>query len=477
MTAATTTRVDSPRLKADPGSFRDPAGGVILDGDERVFRYFTSDAAPQFDALMQSGLLDTLSSSGAAVETRTVAADDEAAVRQVVPDAKLVVEHTRIPFVSYAYEWPFEMLRAAAISHLETMTTALGRGFILKDSTPFNIQFTGTRPTLIDVASLEPHREGAPWAGYSQFCRIFLNPLLLQSITGIPFQNWLRGSLDGIDPSDLSRLLPLRHKLRPSVFTHVVLQAWLNRRLSKETPTDSEAITREIPTSAIRRMAEGLLGNIQRLSRRKDSQWSWAEYEGQLPYAPEALEAKERFVERAVSLAAPKTLWDLGCNTGRFTLLAAKHAKYVVAIDGEEAAVGSLYERCRDSNSNILPLTMDLMNPSCDLGWNQEERSGLRARGPADFTLALALVHHLRISGNVPLDRIAAWLSDVSMAGVVEFVPKADPMVQSLLRTRPDVYSDYTQGGFQQALERYFEISEVHHLPDSERVLYRYLRR
>jgi ribosomal protein L11 methylase PrmA len=477
MTSATSTRVDSPRLKPDPGSFRDPAGGVILDGDERVFRYLTSDAAPQFDALMQSDLLDTLSSSGAAVETRKATAADEAAVRQIVPDAELVVEHARIPFISYVYEWPFEMLQAAAISHLETMTAALDRGFMLKDSTPFNIQFTGTRPTLIDVASLEPHREGAPWAGYSQFCRTFLNPLLFQSITGIPFQNWLRGSLDGIDPSDLSRILPLRHKLRPSVFTHVVLQAWLNRRLSKQTPTEAEAITREIPTSAILRMAEGLLGNVKRVRRRKDSQWSWAEYEGRLPYTPEALEAKERFVERSISLAEPKTVWDLGCNTGRFTLLAAKHADYVVAIDGEDAAVGSLYGRCRNSHPNILPLTIDLMNPSSDLGWNQEERPGLRARGPADFTLALALVHHLRISGNVPLDRIVAWLGDVSMAGVVEFVPKADPMVQALLGTRPDVYADYTQGGFERALDRHFSIQESFGLPDSERVLYRYLRR
>lgn len=463
-------------LTVDGGSFRDPAGGVVLGG-ERVFRFFRGDAAQEFETLMRSGLLEKLEAAGAVVETRLATEADESAVRQIVPDALLIVEHPRVPFVSYAHEWPFEMLKAAAISHLDTMKEGLRSGWMLKDATPFNIQFNGPNPTLIDIASFEPHKEGAAWAGYTQFTRNFLNPLLFQSVRGVPFQRWLRSSLDGIDASELSRLLPLRHKIRPSVFMHVVLQAWLNRRLTPA-PSDSKQVSQQkIPTDAILRMADGLRGNIERMQRRKDTRWSWSDYEKALPYTPEALAAKERFIEEAVADAEPDVLWDLGCNTGRFTLLAAKHARYAVALDFEEAAIGSLYERVRGSHANILPLVMDLTNPTPDYGWNQEERKGLRARGPADFAMALALVHHLRIGGNVPLSRIADWLADISKGGVVEFVPKSDPMVKTLLRTRPDVYADYTRETFERELERHFNLLEVAQLPDSERVLYRYAAR
>lgn len=476
-TAPARARPSRPPLTIDGGSFRDPSGGVVLDGRERVFRFFRDKAAAEFGTLMQSGLLEKLESSGAVVGTRIADEADEAAVRRVVPDARLVVEHPRIPFISYACEWSFEMLKAAALSHLDSMSEGLRRGFMLKDATPFNIQFSGPKPVLIDVASFERHEDGAAWAGYTQFCRNFLNPLLLQSVRGMPFQGWLRSSLDGIDPAELSRLLPFRHKMRPSVFTHVVLQAWLNRRLTPQPGESSPGARRKIPTDAILRMADGLRGNIERMQRRKDDRWNWADYEKALPYTAEALATKELFIEESVAAAAPEVLWDLGCNTGRFTLLAAKSAKYVVAFDFEEAAVGSLYERVRDSHANVLPLVMDLTNPTPDHGWNQEERKGLRARGPADFAMALALVHHLRISGNVPVSRIAGWLAGISKAGVVEFVPKSDAMVQTLLRTRPDVYGDYTRESFEAELECHFDITETAELPGSERILYRYAAR
>lgn len=462
-------------LRADPGSFRDPSGGVVLNGTDTVYRYFTSDAADDFVSLMESGLLESLAAGGSAVATRKAGDAEAKAVRKVVPKASLVVEHPRIPFVSYAYEWPFEMLQAAALSHLDTMREGLGHGFMLKDATPFNIQFAGANPLLIDVASFEAHEDGAAWAGYTQFCRTFLNPLLFQSITGVPFQPWLRASLDGIDPAMLSRLLPLRHKLRPSIFMHVVLQAWLNRKLSAKPSDTTNVSKRRIPRDAILNMAEGLRGHIARMRRRKDTRWSWADYERALPYTAEALAAKEQFVEQAVAAVSPKVLWDLGANTGRFTLIAARHSENVVAFDMEEAAVGALYERVREEKrENILPLVMDLSNASPDQGWAQEERRGLLGRGPADFAMSLALVHHLRISGNVPVARIAEWLAAASNAGIVEFVPKADAMVRTLLRTRPDVYDDYTQQTFEHELERHFEIVEVAHLPGSQRVLYRY---
>ncbi|HKZ51442.1 MAG TPA: class I SAM-dependent methyltransferase [Dehalococcoidia bacterium] len=464
-------------VRVDPGSFRDPAGGVLLY-NERVYRYFTRQAAADFTALLETGLLDSLARSGAAVETKPLAAEEAPELYLSAPDVALVVEHPRVPFISYVYEWPFEMLKAAALRHLETMRIALQQGFILKDATPYNIQFIGPSPLLIDVASFERYQEGAPWTGYTQFCRTFLNPLLLQALTGVPFQGWMRSSLEGIEAAHLSPLLSMRRKLRKDVLIDVVLQAWLNRRFSSRGDKVQAVARRPIPRAVVLGLINRLDRAVARLRRPGKSRSPWVHYQDQCPsYEPEALQHKERFVEAALARARPRMVWDLGCNLGWYSIIAARYADYVVAMDGDEAAVGALYERIRDGHANILPLVIDLLNPSPDQGWAHVERRSLAARGPADFVLCLALVHHLAISGNVPLKRIAEWLSTIAEAGVVEFVPKSDPMVQLLLRTRQDVYAEYTQAAFEDALREHFRIAEATPLPNSERVLYALARK
>ncbi|MEX1193465.1 MAG: hypothetical protein WD904_11410 [Dehalococcoidia bacterium] len=472
--AIATRSPQSVRLFRDSGSFRDPSGGVLLSGD-RVLRFFRPGAEGDFRKALASGALASLEDRGLVVGSRVLdrAANPElyaSAVQATGADVALLVEHPRIPFISYPYGWPFEMLRAAAIAQLDVIEAALNKGFAVKDATAYNMQFIGSRPVFIDVASLEPYEQGGQWAGYAQFCRGFLNPLLLQSLRGVPFQPWLRHSLDGIDPAQLSRLLGLKNKLRPGVFVHVVLQAWLNRRFAGGETL--KAAARSVSLASTLGLVRGLRKVVERLKRR-GGKTTWVDYEANLPYAAAALAAKERFVEQSVAAERPAVLWDLGCNQGLFSMIAARHAGYVVAMDFDEAAVGGLYEKLHGSE-NVLPLVVDLMNPEPDQGWAQDERRGLAARGPADFALALALVHHLRISGNVPLHRIAQWLSTVTRAGVIEFVPKADPMVQRLLSTRRDVYPDYTQDAFEAALNECFNIEERHQLPESQRVLYRF---
>ena len=464
-------------VQADRGSFRDPASGVLLDNN-RVFRFFTTGHVADFEALVESGLLDSLVDSGAMVETKPLDIEEAPEAYRAVAGVGLVVEHSRIPFISYVYEWPFEMLRAAAIRSLEILQLALEKDLILKDATPYNVQFVGTNPVLIDVGSFERYQEGTPWIGYTQFCRTFLNPLLLQSITGIPFQMWMRSSLEGIDPVHLNSLLPLRHKLRKNVFIDVVLQAWLSRRYSSRSSSKAPSLqARPIPKGVITGLVNRLQKSVAGLKRRGKADSPWLNYEDQCHYEPEALQNKDRFVEAALAGARPEVVWDLGCNVGRYSIMAARHASYVVAMDGDEVAVGALYERVRGQHPNVLPLTVDLMNPSPSQGWAQEERRGLGERGPAQFALCLALVHHLAISSNVPLGRIVEWLSTIAEAGVVEFVPKSDPMVQALLRTRQDVYGGYTQAAFEEALREHFRIADVARLPKSERVLYMFSRK
>jgi hypothetical protein len=462
--------VDARTIGRHPGSFRDPASGVLLGDDGRVYRYFSSDLASQFSALNDTGLLPALVDRGSVLESTPLSIDDAPDLYRVANDVGLVVEHPRIPFVSYPYEWPLEMMKATALLHLDLMSEALERGFTLKDATPYNVQFRGPNPVLIDIGSFERYEEGAPWIGYSQFCRLFLNPLLLQAYTGVPYQPWLRGSPEGIEPAVLSPLLPLRRKLNPGVFMDVVLQAWLSRRL-KAGDDKPPPKPRPIPKAVITGLVNRLRKSIGRLKRRGGSS-TWLDYEAKLPYGVEALAKKDRLVEEALERARPGVVWDLGCNTGKYSMMAARHAGYVVAMDYDEASVGALFERAKGEFANLLPLTMDFLNPSPSQGWAQTERQGLHDRGPADFALCLALVHHLAIGGNVPLPRIVDWLAGIARAGVVEFVPKSDPMVQTLLRTRADVFGDYSLEAFEEALLERFEIETKAGLPGSERVLY-----
>ena len=194
----------------DPGSFRDPAGGEHPTGD-RVLRYLNSRGAADFAEFSNSGLFDALVGDGSLIPTRQIGSSEIPRIEDV--DAVTVLEHERIPFISYAYEWPLESLQSAALQYLSTLRTSLDHGFILKDATTFNTQFRGDRPTMIDVSSFERYQPGQPWAGYSQFCRMFLNPLWLQSAAGIPYQQSLRSSIEGITPAELSKVLPFRKKL------------------------------------------------------------------------------------------------------------------------------------------------------------------------------------------------------------------------------------------------------------------------
>ena len=287
----------------DSGSFRDPTSRVFTVG-EHVYRYFDPSGAQDYNAFADSGLLETLVERGIVVPTQCVSSDDFSELNDAMPKASMIVEHQRIPFLSYAYEWPYDMLKAAALLHLELMNSILPSDFILKDATPYNVQFMGSEPKFIDVGSFEPYQEGTPWNAYAQFCRMFLNPLLLQSLTGVAYQGLLRSSLDGIDPNDLSRLLSLRRKLRKAVFVHVVLQAWLSRKFASPSAANQFTTHQRIQKKSIAKLISSLIREISRLKPRGvDS--PWVKYDETNTYDAVTSELKKAFVERVLSAAKP----------------------------------------------------------------------------------------------------------------------------------------------------------------------------
>jgi hypothetical protein len=388
------------------------------------------------------------------------------ATEEVAPG---LLRHERVPFVSYPYEWPFEMLRDAALLELGLLDEALGDGFVLKDGTPYNVQWRGSSPVFVDVGSFERLREGEPWAGYRQFCTLFLYPLLLQAYRGLPPQPWLRGSLEGIEPRQARALLRGRDLFRRGVLTHVVLHDRLEARHADR----ARDVRAELKRAGFRK--ELIQANVRRLRRLverlepKRGRSAWAGYRELAPYSAADAERKERFVREAGSATLA---WDLGCNDGRFSR--ALEAETVVALDGDERVAGELFSALRSENSRtILPLVVDLADPSPGLGWRGLERRRLEERGRPDLVLCLALVHHLAIGRNVPLEELVAWLQGLGAHLVVEFADRDDPMVQRLLAAkRAETHEGYGRKTFERVLQEYFEVERAEELESGTRTLY-----
>jgi hypothetical protein len=388
------------------------------------------------------------------------------ATEEVAPG---LLRHERVPFVSYPYEWPFEMLREGALLQLALLDEALAEGFVLKDGTPYNVQWRGSQPVFVDVGSFERLREGEPWAGYRQFCMLFLYPLLLQAYRGLPPQPWLRGSLEGIEPAQARALLRGSDLLRRGVLTHVVL----HHRLEAKHADRQRDVRSELKKAGFRK--ELIQANARRLRRLverlepKRGRSAWAGYRDLAPYSSEDVERKDRFVREA----GPASLaWDLGCNDGRFSRLI--EADTVVAVDGDERVAGELYSALhREGSHTILPLVVDLADPSPGLGWRGVERRRLEERGLPDLVLCLALVHHLAIGRNVPFEELVGWLRSFGARLVIEFAGRDDPMVERLLTAkREETHEGYGREAFERAFGEAFELERREELGSGTRTLY-----
>lgn len=451
-------------------SFRDPSG-FLFERDGTLYRQVNERYRPDYDRLVESGLYHALVDEGALIP------HTEVDTAPLAPDiAYKILEPERVPFVSYPYEWSFGQLRDAAALTLRIERTALAHGLTLKDASAYNVQFKDGRPVFIDTLSFERHEEGRPWIAYRQFCQHFLAPLALMAHRDVRLGALLRVHLDGI-PLDLaSRLLPARTRLRPALLAHLHLHARNQRRYADR---PAAARGRRMSQRARLGLIDHLLSATQklRLPEVRD-RGTWSDYDATQSYADEALRHKTEIVSSFLQRIAPNDVWDLGANVGTVSRVAAEAGARVVAFDVDPIAVERHYRRCReDEETRVLPLWLDLSNPSPALGWAHRERDSLFDRGPADAVLALALVHHLAIGHNVPLDRLAKAFSAMGRSLVVEFVPKSDPQTQRLLAAREDVFEGYTQSEFERAFRERFTIEEATSLRGSERVLYRMSRR
>ncbi|HMU25973.1 MAG TPA: hypothetical protein PKA65_01050 [Solirubrobacterales bacterium] len=459
----------------EPGSFRDRDSRVVVSGDA-IYRALSPEGAEDWEAFSGSPLLEQLTAAGRVIGTREVDPSVLGESQDLLPTGiTKVLEHDRIPFVSYPYEWTFSMLQDAAKLQLELGAAAIDSGLGLKDATPYNVQFIGSQPTFIDIGSFEKITEGEPWIAYRQFCMLYLYPLLFQAHKDIPFHPWMRGSIDGIQPIDAIKVFSLRDRLRRGVFLHTSLHARLDRRANKSGPGSAEEnkTNRQVKPGQIKAQLESMNRLVSKL-KWKAGETSWSGYRQSNTYSDEDDRRKQAFVGEVAAQLKPGLTWDMGCNDGAYSRIAAESSERVVAFDFDHATVEALYRSLREEgNTKILPLVSNLADPSPALGWRGLERKTLADRGAPDLMLALALIHHVSISANIPIADFLQWARDLETTLLVEFPKRTDPMVRALLANKHEgANPDYEEGNFERELEKRFEVERREELPSGDRILY-----
>jgi hypothetical protein len=467
----------------EAGSYRDREGRVFYGESGDVYRALSSRALDEWEAVATANFFQQAMTAGKIVKTsRSDAAlhdlDNRAAPGNALAEDVWagVLQHARIPFVTYPYEWSFGMLQDAALLQLDLLQAALAEDFILKDGTCYNVQWTGAQPTFIDVVSFERLTPGQPWAGYRQFCQTALFPLLIQAYKNVGFHALLRGRLDGITPAECANLMSWRDLFRPAVMTHV----WLHARFQGNRTVRDTDLKKALPRagfakSLITNYATGLSKAIRRLRWTPASHWSG--YAAHNTYTASDAQVKAEFVRSAASSAPIGLAWDLGCNIGEYSRIIAEFADCVVAMDADHPTVERLYQQLKQAPDSpaakkIVPLVANLADPSPNLGWRGTERKSLPQRGTPQFTLCLALVHHLVIDAGIPLRELLEWLAGLRTRLVIEFVNRNDPMVKQLLLNRRDQCTDYDPDLFDRWLNKFFDVVRTEKLGSGTRTLY-----
>jgi hypothetical protein len=443
-------------------SFRDPAGFVYSHQGE-LRRQVNQVYREHYDRLLSSGLYNELVQAGLLIpheELSTEAAEADLAYKILRPE--------RVEFISYPGEWSFSAFRDAALAALEVQRRALLRGMTLKDCSAFNFQFHNGRPVLIDTLSFEIDR-GEAWAGYRQFCEHFLAPLALMSLLDCRLGQLFRSSANGV-PIDLAaRLLPWRSRLSFGLAVHLHLHSSFQRRHSGRTTVSRGA---RVTDAAKLGLVESLASTVRRL-RYKHRRGEWESYYDEHSYTPAEFEQKAATVKAYIRETGAATAWDLGANTGYFSLLACELGLQVIAFESDPACVDRIYVEAKDKGrTRLMPLVQDLANPTPAFGWENRERASIFERGRPELVLALALVHHLALAGNQPLENVAAFFARLSDFLVIEFVPEVDPQALSLRERTGGIHHQYNREHFERCMGRYFRVLSAKPVSQSGRTVY-----
>jgi 2-polyprenyl-3-methyl-5-hydroxy-6-metoxy-1,4-benzoquinol methylase len=470
-----------------PFSFRDP-GGVLVRAGERLFRIVNDRAAADLQVFLSSKVAGEFDKRGALVKTTSLDADETVALlgadeelRRVYEsyDGRMVLEHERIPFPSFPYEWPAEMLHAAASLTVELALAGLPEGIGIKDATPLNVLFRGPAPVFVDVLSFEQRERRDPtWLAYAQYQRTFALPLLAWKHMGLSPDQIFPNRRDGLEPEEVYKWLGFGRRLRPGCLQMVSMPTWLGKRQAAQDTTLYKRKLSDNPEKAqfiVKMLLNGLRRSLAKLRPKSGAHSAWSEYATANSYSTEEADTKRAFVSAAVAEHSPARVLDVGCNTGRFSMIAARAGASVVAIDYDPVVVGALWAAAHAERLDILPLVVNFARPTPATGWRNEEFPSFleRARGRFDAVLMLAVLHHLLVTERLPLDSVLRTAAELTTnILVIEFVGTDDPMFRTIARGRDALHADLTPASFEAAAEPYFELLLQQAVKVSSRILY-----
>ncbi len=466
------------------GSFRDP-GGRVFEQDKTILRLVTEKAKQEFDLVKKTGLLEDLIKLNRLVDCQESQIQESKETPEIL-SYQYQFKHPLLPYISYPYEWCFSALKKAALFHLSLQLDALEKSVILCDATAFNIQFQGTQPIFIDHLSFKPYQEGMPWHAHHQFCMQFLHPLLFTAATGLHFGFLLKDNLNGMEEETLLKILPIKYKLSPSIFIHVILPSLLKKRLKNENElqTPFTHSNNSDKTFVSKKNYRDLLKSLYFLIKELElphKKSLWTEYNTTYcSYDEPEIKTKESTLIHFIKQFSIKTLLDLGCNTGKYACLAYNNGvNDVIGFDKDPLSIEFAFSDAEKKRIPFLPLIADISNPSPGLGWLEKERSGFKDRftNKVDALIALAIIHHLRFTCGIPLDQLITFIVGLAPNGLIEFVPKEDPMSQRLLQHREDVFADYNRENFEAILGNLTRIKESIKISNTGRRLYLYERK
>ena len=444
-------------------SFRDPSGFLFSDGNI-LYRQVNNSYKKEFEHFIESGLYDEL------VKKELLISHEEVDVNSSEPEKLYkIIKPKMINFISYPYEWSFNQLKDAALVTIEIQKIALDYGMTLKDASAYNVQFFNGKAIFIDTLSFELYEEGQIWKGYKQFCQHFLAPLALMSHRDIRLNQLLRIYLDGI-PLDLTaELLPMRTRSMFSLLAHIHTHSKNQKNYEEK---NLEIKNKNFSKTKFIGIIESLHSAIQKQNWDLEKT-EWGNYYSDTNYSDTAIQDKKEIISNLIEKNDPKEVWDIGGNIGLFSRIASNKGIPTVCFDNDPLAIEKNYLEIKQKNEkNILPILLDLTNPSTDIGWQNNERDSFLKRGPAELVMALALVHHIAISNNVPLELIAEFFSRFTKKLIIEFVPKSDTQVKRLLATREDVFFEYDKKNFEKQFEKFFNILDQKEIKESVRTIY-----
>ncbi len=453
-----------------------------------MLRVVNAIGAADLEAFLASPSGQKLMAAGTAVPTRALEAAEcrellsDPAVRDLYQarGGQMILEHERIDFPSFPYEWTAEMLHAAGILTLDLAQALLADGLGLKDGTPYNVLFRGPAPVFIDVLSFERRQPGdATWLPYAQFVRTFLLPLLANQAYGLGLDQILTTRRDGLEPEEVYRWSKPLQRIQPPFFSLVSMPTWLGGKHKQDDTSIYEKKLLSDPEKArfiLETVINGLRRTLRRLKPVEGKSSVWSDYmTTNNNYTTDHFQAKQRFVAEALDEFPSRAVLDVGCNTGHFSALAARRGAKVVAADYDPVVLGDVWRNARNEKLEILPLAVNLTRPSPGTGWrNQECASFLdRARGKFDAVLMLAVIHHMLVTERVPLADILDLAAELTTnLLVIEFIAPDDSMFQRLTRGREELHKDLTPELFETLCRRHFEIVRMQYVEGTTRRLY-----